>query len=335
MLIKEKIGIINAASDRDISPIIEDFALGKTHIFQLANLSNIEVMTGYCELIIKSNDFDCIILITDEVGPSTAVLLACIKTNCPIVVMPTGINARFDTALLTLDAKIALREIRDRETVEDIFQKQYGILPDSLADEFFKACKTYNLCPTYPFAYNSAESAVAARQVAELAIFRASNRETIKHLLTKQSPYNYLFEKVFNTLDIKYPKDAYHINLSTATNFDGEAWVYENLQDANRALLSGAIENGVIVVKYCENVDISQLAINIVVLNKSNEIAIATDGLCHNNQVLIVSNIDTESFYYIQTKDKIQIEPSKGKFTLNVTAKELKIRTKRMLTNRS
>ena len=117
--------------------------------------------------------------------------------------------------------------------------------------------------------------------------------------------------------------------------FGGKAWVYQDLESADRALLSGSIpKESVVVLQNCVGVDVSAFAQAIIGMNRTNDIAIATDGVCEITDVLTVimispTSLDNEEFANIQNGDMLEIDAQKGRFSTNLTSKDLKTRQKR------
>ena len=120
----------------------------------------------------------------------------------------------------------------------------------------------------------------------------------------------------------------------TPVSISGKAWVYDNLEAADKALLSGSISNGVIVVHNCVDTYVTCLAYAIEGMQKQNDIAIITDGLCEKTSCLVVTRCTPDSFANqefanIQNGDVLEIDLAKGRLNSNVLAKEQKHREKR------
>ena len=125
----------------------------------------------------------------------------------------------------------------------------------------------------------------------------------------------------------------------TPVTISGKAWVYDDLESADKAILSGSITSGVIVVKNCADTYVSCIAYAIEGMQKQNEIAIVTDGLCEKTPCLVVTRCtpDTfanQEFANIQNGDVLEIDLAKGRFNTNVLAKEQKSREKRNTTKK-
>jgi dihydroxy-acid dehydratase len=125
------------------------------------------------------------------------------------------------------------------------------------------------------------------------------------------------------------------IQENTPVSISGKAWVYQNLEDADKALLSGNIpENSIVVVHNCVEVDVSVLANAIQGMGKADSVAILTDGFADKTNVLVVTrctptSMDNEAFANIQNGDQIEIDLSKGRVNTSVLSKDLKNRGKR------
>jgi len=120
----------------------------------------------------------------------------------------------------------------------------------------------------------------------------------------------------------------------------GRAWVYQTLEDADRALCNGSIPaQSIIVLQNMVGVDVSAIANVILGMGREREIAIATDGTCEPSNVLCVQlcTPDTyanEEFSNIQNGDELEIDATRGRFNSDVNAKELKTRAKRNVPKR-
>lgn len=121
----------------------------------------------------------------------------------------------------------------------------------------------------------------------------------------------------------------------TVATFSGKAWVYQNLEDADVALLGGNIPSGsVIVVLNCVGVNVSALAYAIEGMGRASEFAIATDGLCDKTSVLAVTlcsptSLENEEFANIQNGDVLDIDITRGRFNTSILAKDQKVRMKK------
>jgi len=119
----------------------------------------------------------------------------------------------------------------------------------------------------------------------------------------------------------------------TPSSFQGKAWVYNSLEDADKALTSGSIPDGsVMFVHNCTDTFVTALAYTIEGLER--KIAIVTDGLCDKTGILAVTrctpdSLANESFANIQSGDQIDIDLGRGRINTNASAKDLKIRAKR------
>jgi dihydroxyacid dehydratase/phosphogluconate dehydratase len=116
--------------------------------------------------------------------------------------------------------------------------------------------------------------------------------------------------------------------------FEGRAWVYQNLEDADRAVCSSSIPpQSVIVLQNCVGVDVTAI-VNVICGADRTDIAVATDGTCELTDVLVVqianpNSFANEEFANIQNGDQLEIDPAKGRFNSNVLSKDLKNRAKR------
>jgi dihydroxyacid dehydratase/phosphogluconate dehydratase len=115
----------------------------------------------------------------------------------------------------------------------------------------------------------------------------------------------------------------------------GKAWVYQNLEDADKAISNGAVPpNSIIVLQNMACVDISSIANVIISQRREHEVGIATDGICEHSTVLCVqlctpNGFANEEFGNIQNGDILEIDLARGRFNSDTNAKELKNRAKR------
>ena len=116
--------------------------------------------------------------------------------------------------------------------------------------------------------------------------------------------------------------------------FNGKAWVYQNILDADEALCKGNIPSGSVIVVHAKDQNVGALVYTIIGMGLQNQMAIVTDGICHTDSVLVVTAcrptaLDNEAFANIQTGDVIDIDLAKGKLNTSILAKDMKVRAKR------
>ncbi|MCL2846605.1 MAG: dihydroxy-acid dehydratase [Firmicutes bacterium] len=116
--------------------------------------------------------------------------------------------------------------------------------------------------------------------------------------------------------------------------FRGKAWAYSSLEDADQAVASGHVSEGVVVIHNAIGANVSAVAMTIAGMGKSGEIAIVTDGYAEPSDVLVVSMCrpathENGAFANIQTGDALEIDLAKGRFNTNILAKDQKTRAKR------
>jgi|GEM_PF-1283863 len=121
----------------------------------------------------------------------------------------------------------------------------------------------------------------------------------------------------------------------TPASFSGKAWVYDGLEAADKALLANSIPTGsILVVHNCVDTYVTSLAYAIEGMQKQNEIAVITDGLCEKTSVLVVTrctpdSLSNEEFANIQNGDTLEIDLSRGRINTNILSKEQKSRAKK------
>jgi len=127
---------------------------------------------------------------------------------------------------------------------------------------------------------------------------------------------------------------------TTPATFHGKAWVYATLEDADRALLSGSIPAGsVVVLQNCVGMNVTAFAYAIEGMGREKDIAIATDGVCDHTGVLAVTLCTPDSganeeFANIQNGDALEIDINRGRFNTSVLAKDQKVRAKKNTTKK-
>jgi dihydroxy-acid dehydratase len=121
----------------------------------------------------------------------------------------------------------------------------------------------------------------------------------------------------------------------TPATFSGKAWVYQSIEEADKALLSGNIPGGsVIVVQNSADTYVTALAYAIEGMNKQDEIAVLTDGLSEKTDALVVTrckptSLENQAFANIQNGDTIEIDLTRARINTSVLSKEQKIRQKK------
>ncbi|MCQ2382791.1 MAG: dihydroxy-acid dehydratase [Clostridia bacterium] len=317
--------------------------------------------------LVRTQMLDGVIALVDNYVMGLAVLLGCTNTNCPVLILPTGINHHYDNRLLEAAGKIATREIKagEIEKVAEEYTHQNGTpTTDTLTMDFYRMLEAFELA--VPGSTTISTNAGAAINLALTAgntiIQMANDIITTKRLISKRTlneklaQYQtaggsitglFMFKKIFDAIDLKIPANlyaalktnfadqAYTVSNSTAPlTMNGQAWAYTTIADAITALASNAIDSGIIVLQGCTACDVSIVAHTINAMNKAGEIALLTDGFCSATPVLTVAHIapdgyDNQDFANIQNGDNIEIDLTKGRINLDVSSKDMKLRAKR------
>lgn len=317
--------------------------------------------------LVRTNLLDCVVAVVDNNVMGLGILEGCTRINCPVLLMPMGINPTYDETMLLAAGKLATREIKATEIdhLTMTYARQVGIAPnDTLSLTFFQLAEALGL--TLPGAsklvVNQGATLDFAVATGVAAKERADDIITTKRLISKRTLTESLaqyqanggnitgvlqFAKLLDMIELKIPTglfpslkgnladEAYVVSADTAPlTTESQAWVYRSLTDALMALTSNAIDNGVIVLQNCLHCDVSIIVQTIVAMNKANDIALITDGYCATTPVLTVANItpngfDNQDFANIQTGDTIEIDVTKGRLSTNVSSKDMKLRAKR------
>lgn len=317
--------------------------------------------------IIRTQMLDGIVAIIDNCVMGLGVLTGCTNTNCPVMLMPTGIANNFDCTVLQAAGKIATREIKagDVDQVINQYVHQTGTpCFDTLTTDFYHMATALELMlPSATTSNaNSGDILNAALETATAILQRADDIITTKRLISKRNikekleQYQtaggsvagiFMFQKIFELVDLKVEPNmynsikttladaAYPVSNSTAPLvMEGQAWVYSSIIDAMNALCSNAIDNGIIVLQNCSGTDVTIVAQTISAMNKSDAIAIMTDGYCCATPVLTIAHISpdgytNQDFANIQNGDNLEIDITKGRININVNSRDMKLRAKR------
>ena len=317
--------------------------------------------------IIRTQMLDGIVAIIDNCVMGLGVLTGCTNTNCPVMLMPTGIANNFDCTVLQAAGKIATREIKagDVDQVINQYVHQTGTpCFDTLTTDFYHMATALELMLPSATTSNANSGNIlnAALETATAILQRADDIITTKRLISKRNikekleQYQtaggsvagiFMFQKIFELVDLKVEPNmynsikttladaAYPVSNSTAPLvMEGQAWVYSSIIDAMNALCSNAIDNGIIVLQNCSGTDVTIVAQTISAMNKSDAIAIMTDGYCCATPVLTIAHISpdgytNQDFANIQNGDNLEIDITKGRININVNSRDMKLRAKR------
>ena len=321
--------------------------------------------------IIRSQMLDGVVAVVDNYVMGLGVLQGCTQTNCPVLIMPTGINDNYDARLWEVAGKIATREIKagDIEHVADAYINQNGTPSlDTLTLDFYRMAEAFELAvagaTTMPA--NTGAALNLALTTSTTIMQMSNDIITTKRLISKRTMNEKLeqyknnggsvagllmFQKIFAMVDLKIPTNlypslksnfdqAYVVSNSTASlTMAGQAWAYNTIADAITALSSNAIDSGIVVLNTCTDCDVSVVAHTIQAMNKADSIALMTDGLCAATPVLTIANITpdgyaNQDFFNIQNGDNIEIDVTKGRINIDVNSKDMKVRAKRNITKK-
>ena len=317
--------------------------------------------------IVRTQMLDGIVAIVDNCIMGLGVLMGCTNTNCPVLLMPAGTVNNYDCSILYAAGKIATREIKagDVDQVVNHYSHQNGTPDnDTLTMDFYRLAEAFELmlpgAVTTPA--NSGAIIDLAYQTATTILQRADDIITTKRLISKRTASDkieqyqnnggsvaglLMFQKIFELVDLKITPNmytslkttladqAYVVSHNTAPlTMEGQAWVYHTIVDAMTALSSNAIDNGVIVLQNCTGCDVSMIAHTIVAMQKTETIALLTDGYCCATPVLTVAHMSpdgyaNQDFANIQNGDTLEIDVTKGRININVNSRDMKIRAKR------
>ena len=322
--------------------------------------------------IIRTQMLDGVIAVVDNYVMGLGVLLGCTKSNCPVLIVPTGINHHTDTCLLHAAGKIATREIKagEIEQVAENYTYQVGTpSTDTLTLDFYRMAEAFELAVSGSTTTPANSSAILdlALKASNKIVEMANDIITTKRLISKRTlnekleQYKtaggnvsglLLFQKIFEAVDLKvtpnmYPSlkttladQAFVVSDSTAPlTMNGQAWAYTTIADAVTALASNAIDSGIVVLQSCTDCDVSVVSHTINAMNKADSIALMTDGYCTTTPVLTIANMSpdgyaNQDFANIQNGDNIEIDVTKGRININVNSKDMKVRAKRNITKK-
>ena len=317
--------------------------------------------------IIRTQMLDGVVAVVDNYVMGLGVLAGCTKTNCPVLIMPTGMDTHYDAQLLGAAGQIATREIKagDVDQVADYYSHHAGTpSPDTLTMDFYRLAEAFELAipGTATMAAGTGTTLNLALTAGTTIKQMADDIITTKRLISKRAisekleQYQtaggsvaglFMFNQIFDLVDLKVTPSmytslkttladqAYVVSQDTAPLvMAGPAWVYRSIADAMTALGSNAIDNGIVVLQNCSGCDVSLVAHTIHAMNKADAIALMTDGTCSATPVLTVAHMTpdgfaNQDFANIQNGDALEIDVTKGKININVNSKDMKLRAKR------
>ncbi|MCM1404117.1 MAG: dihydroxy-acid dehydratase [Prevotella sp.] len=317
--------------------------------------------------IVRTQMLDGIVAVVDNYVMGLGVLIGCTNTNCPVLIMPIGVNTNADNSIVDATGKIALRAIKagEVEQVADNYVHHNGTAPsDTLTMDFYRLAEAFELLlpNTATMSADSGTTLNLALTVATTILQRADDIITTKRLISKRTinekleQYKnaggsvaglLLFQSIFDLVDLKVTPNlytplkttladqAYAVSQNIAPlTMAGQAWVYHTIADAMTALSSNAIDSGIIVLQNCTGCDVSIVAHTIAAMQKTATIALLTDGLCAATPVLTVAHISpdgyaNQDFANIQNGDNLEIDVTKGRININVNSRDMKLRAKR------
>ncbi|MDR0461961.1 MAG: dihydroxy-acid dehydratase [Christensenellaceae bacterium] len=320
--------------------------------------------------IIKTNMIDGVVIVSDCDITTAGLLEGCLQNNCPVMVMPLGTVAlQKPTQVAARVTSGQITSIQGDEILAELdkpkYQTSFFCMLENLGFCVAGASKSKR----------GGEIIKTAIETGRQAVSVTSDIKHPRKILTKSALQGVvdftlsqklsiggldLLFKLFNASDVKTPADyitgriekvsgnTVHVTgtaiggsgyLQYSGNkpetFSGKAWVYQNLEDADNALLGGSIPtNSVVVLQNCVGMDVSAFAFAVEGMGRAKEIAIATDGVCEASDVLTVTMIspnsfENEEFINIQNGDKLTIDANNGRFNSNILQKEVKTRAKR------
>lgn len=319
--------------------------------------------------IIRTQMLDGVVAVVDNYVMGLGTLIGCTKTNCPILIMPTGRDAHYDVNLLNAAGQIATREIKANEVDQVINGYSHHVgtpSTDTLTLDFYRLVETLELSVrgTTAMASGTGEVLNLALTTGKTIVQMADDIITTKRLINKRTIDDKLeayqnqsggtvagllmFKPIFELVDVKVNLNTYTSLKTTLADqayvvsdgqnaplvMAGPAWVYHSIADAVTALSSNAIDNGIVVLQTCAGCDVSIVAHTINAMDKANAIALMTDGYCSATPVLTIANITpdgyaNQDFANIQNGDALEIDVTKGRININTNSKDMKLRAKR------
>ena len=330
------------------------------------------------QAIIKSNMIEGVVIISDCDVTVTGLLQGCTEINCPAVVLPLGTvgtpNAYEDKPVTQIAGVMASGKINASKCDEIVT----GAFLPKQQSGFFTLLEKLGFCVKGASENKRGNGLqlLAATESGVLAVKYTNDLRLPKKAFVKTALPEIIdlaFEQnigieqlelvfsLFEMCDVKANIEATKTapaNLVKVTGtalggtgyvqftgnrpapFEGKAWVYQTLEDADRALCSGNVPEGSVVVLHnCVGSNVTSIANVILGMGSADSIAIATDGYCDICEVLCVqianpTSLENEEFANIQNGDTLDIDCTKGRFNSNVLAKDLKIRSKKNTTKK-
>ena len=262
--------------------------------------------------LVKTNGLDGVVIISCCQETTLGLLMGCLRINCPVYVIPSHNHGLF-------------------KMLEGL-----GMTIEN-------------------YTYTLASAFETGKQIVERAVKTHSPKRffTKQALLSVQSDISgmVMAAKLVRANDTKLPSDwlvskengnlmvrgsaceeggLVKVQENYPTQFNGQAWVYKTLEDADRAISGGQIKNGIVVLQNCAGINISIITQAIEQKNLESSVALATDGYCGNpTAVFTVTHCEGTAFSLIQTGDALEIDLGKGRFNTNVGSKDMRQREKR------
>ena len=290
------------------------------------------------EAVVKANGLDGVVIIGGCEVTVLGMLQACLRINCPVLVIP-NVSQNIDAM------EIGLKQ-------EDI--------------GFWKMLEVFGLCV-------EGASDVKSGSGVQLEVAFKSGTLILERAQKVHAPKRFLTKQVLQTLEVtNLPGavmmgqllvnngvklgDDWLVNKTnglvavkgsacedggivkmgkwTPPQFSGRAWVYKSLEEADRAISSGQVKEGIVVLQNCKGVDVSIIVHAIMKKELQKTVALATDGYCFPLSVFCVthcspSSFENQAFANIQMGDALEIDLAKGRFNTNVASKDMRVREKR------
>jgi len=326
--------------------------------------------------IIKTCMADGVVIVTGCEVTAAGLLEGCLEINCPAVVLPLGVEDA--STVLQLEGTVTSGKITSA-AIDEILQNQhlprvqssFFILLEKLGFCVPSASTNKRGGRQAMCALEAGKSAVNITRdirTPKKILTKQAWQDVVDFCLTGNHDISglYLLSVIFSATDNKISLDQVgeRIQKTSPSNiarltgtavggyafcqfngdkpaaFSGKAWVYQNLEDADRAIHGGNVPNkSVVVLQNCLGMDISCIANAIIGMGRAGDIAIATDGICESTEVLTVTyalphSYENEEFANIQNGDLLEIDVVKGRFNTNILSKELKTRAKRNTTKK-
>ena len=353
------VGVISTGNDCKIIPqviagimsqgcVATKFSMPEFGFLQRINPQSAKYAKSYEALVARNleafvtiNMLDAVVIVSGCEVTTLGLLHACVKINCPVLVVPNIVNST-DAE----DAGFSQKEIGFFSALEGLTLSLPGATKakSTTGAQLDIAFRTGQEVTKSAREILTPKRFITKKTLQELAQ-SATNPSGLVMVATLGEPQGVKMGNGWITADkggniVRVAGNACEeggyvmVRPNTPPSFSGRAWAYRGLEDADRAISSGQVTEGIIVVQACADQDISAIIFAIQKRGLTDKVAVITDGYAVSSPVLTVTHCtpsteDNEAFANIQTGDILEIDLAKGRLNTSVLSKDMKGRQKR------